>query len=430
MRDCEAMSSSFDPLGLAEALAEGAASAGFLRALFERRQQPAALDEADVTRWRALASDDRTIVFVAVHHGNFPTLEYLAEVLRARGRTTAAIYLQGEAPTHTFDAALSCAGSLATLAELAAGLPARAIYVQAHGRWAFLSRLLATVNPGLRVVQELWDWMDAFVEPAHEQAFVDAGLFGADELATIRAAERWARTHAAAFVHKHGGAVLDATVADASVPELRIFPCPPRSWMRTPAPRSPGPWRCVHAGQLAASASPRAAFGDLQYLPMIAALTEQGIAVTAYGGARRDDDEYVDAARRIAAFTYHRRVEVRALVDALHGRHDFGLLLYRFDDDLAVGRRHLQSALASKLFVYLAAGLPVLVSPELSYMAELVQREGLGLVIDADEVPRLVARLDACDHAALLAGVAKAQRKFSAEHTCDDVLALLQEVAR
>ena len=419
----------FDAAALAEQVADGAQSAAFLRALFERRCTPFALDDGTLSRWLTLASAPNTVVLVALHHGNFPSLEYLAEVLRGRGRPTAAIYLQSDPPADTFDATLGCNGSLATLTDVIARLPARAIYLQAHGRWAFLSQLLATVHPGLRVVQEVWDWIDAYVDPANEQPFVDAGLFAPDELTMIRSAERRVRTSTAAFVQKHGGAVAEAIVADASVPELRIFPAPPRAWMHAPVARVPGPWRCVYAGQLKPSDTSRAAFGFLHYLPMIHALVEQSIAVTAYGGAGGIYEEYERAAQRMDGFTYHQRIEVRALVEALHGQQDFGLILYDFDDELVVGRRHLQCSLASKLFVYLAAGLPVLVSSELAYMAELVEREGIGFAIAAHEVPRLCARLDACDYAALQANVARAQRRFIAEHTCDDVLALLEEVA-
>lgn len=409
-------------------LADTAASTRFLGALLEQRSAPAVLDPASVEQVVALASDPRAIVFVAVHHGNFPTLEYFAEVLRERGRTVVAIYLQGGVPPGVFDAVLSCEGSLTSLGELLARLPSRAVYLQAHGRWAFLSRWIDAVHPGLRVVQEVWDWMDAFVEPAREAMFVDAGVFGADELATIRSAERWARQHTAAFVHKHGGAALDSVVADRSVPELRIIPSPPRAWMRAPMPRAAGPWRFVHTGQLKPSTSSRAAFGDLHYLPMIQRLTAQGCEVTAFGGAGGSSDEYVTAA--IPGFTFHPRVEVSRLVGALHGSYDFGLLLYEFDDDLAVGRRHLQTALASKLFVYVAAGLPILVSPELEFMATLVREHGLGLVVQRDEVPMLATRLGAVDYAALQASVARAQQTFAAEHAVDDVLLLLDEVSR
>ncbi|HET6584978.1 MAG TPA: hypothetical protein VFG69_16090, partial [Nannocystaceae bacterium] len=116
-------------------------------------------------------------------------------------------------------------------------------------------------------------------------------------------------------------------------------------------------------------------------------------------------------------------------VEALHGHFDYGLLLYPFDDDLVVGRRHLQTALASKLFAYVAAGLPVLVSPELGYMAALVREHGIGLVVAKSELSTLGPRLASVDYAALCAAVTRAQPEFCIEHHLDGVLSLIGKAA-
>jgi hypothetical protein len=107
-----AMSRPYEPRELARALADGAASARFLAGLLEQRTGTCTASPDAIERAIALASEPHTVVFVAVHHGNFPTLEYFAEVLRARGRKTVAIYLQAPAPDGAFDAVLSCDGSL------------------------------------------------------------------------------------------------------------------------------------------------------------------------------------------------------------------------------------------------------------------------------------------------------------------------------
>jgi hypothetical protein len=99
--------------------------------------------------------------------------------------------------------------------------------------------------------------------------------------------------------------------------------------------------------------------------------------------------------------------------------------LYPFPAELVVGRRHLQTALASKLFAYVTAGLPVLVSPELEFMASLVRERGIGLVVPAAEIASLAERLDAVDHAALCDAVARAQPELCIERHLPDVLRLL-----
>lgn len=420
--------SPLDPSVLAIPVADDPRCAAFVRELLRARWRDEGADPRTTARFATAAAG--AIVFVAVHHGNFPSLEYMAHALAAQGRRVVAVYLQGEPPSSTYADVIGCDGSLMRLAEVLRALPAGTIYLQAHGRWSFLGQFVTAVHPGLRVVQEVWDWMDAFVDPASERAFVEDGLFCAEEIVMMRVSEAWVRTCSAGFVHKHGGAELDAVVADATVPELRIVPAPPRSWARPPIAARTGPWRLVHAGQIKPSSSSRRIFGDLHVLPTIRALLRQGLYVTAYAPAvvgPLDDalGEYLDEARIDPRFRVEPRLPVGSLVDALHGHFDYGILLYPFDDDLVVGRRHLQTALASKLFAYVAAGLPVLVSPELGYMAALVREHGIGLVVARDEIATLGDRLATVDHSALCAAVARAQPEFCIERHLQGVLSLI-----
>jgi hypothetical protein len=118
-------------------------------------------------------------------------------------------------------------------------------------------------------------------------------------------------------------------------------------------------------------------------------------------------------------------VELRELISALHGHFHYGILLYHFNPDLIVGQRHLQGALASKLFVYWAAGLPVLVSAELEYMAALVRETGAGMVVERGEIATLGERLASVDYAALQARVVIAQHRYHIEKFLPAVTALL-----
>jgi hypothetical protein len=415
-----------DPHALVMPVTDDPRSAAFVRALLVERWQPA--PDADAVAALAAAADG-AIVLVAVHHGNFPSLEYMAAALKDSGRRVVAIYLHGAPPADTFSAAVSCDGSLARLAAYVEAVPGRTIYVQAHARWSWLGQLVAAVRPDVRVIQEVWDWMDAFVEPRHEAAVVQDGLFTAAELATMRISEAWIRTQSGGFVHKHGGAALDTVVADARVPEVRILPCPPRAWMRAPDP-PPSPWRLVHAGQIKPSTSSRRMFGDLHVRPLFASLCEQGLEVTAYTAAMAGSldavlGEYTELAREQPRFHIEPRLPIASLVAAMHGRHHFGILLYPFDDDLVVGKRHLQTALASKLFAYVAAGLPILVSPELEFMAELVRSHGIGLVVPRRDLAALAHRLEDIDYPALCAAVARAQPSLCIETQLPDVLRLV-----
>ncbi len=392
----------------------------FLRALLEQRWQLEAADVAAIDALLDQVRGDDLVVCAAVHHGNFPSLEYLADGLRTAGRRTLGVYLQSAPPAATFTATYACAGSLARFAYLMHRLGRGPVYLQAHARWCFLGQLIAAVAPALSVTQEVYDWMELFVDEGNETPFVAAGWASAPEIALMRNAERTVRQSSHGFVFKGPRAALDQAFGPAAAAGVEIAPCPPRSWQQAPLPPPPGPLRLVHAGQLKGGA--RAVFGDLHYVPVIESLTAQGCEVTAYGSAAPDPAtfarqwaDYHALATRNARFTLRSHQPVRTLIAELPGRFHFGLCAYRFDDDLAVGRRHLASALASKLFTYLAGGLPVLVSRELSYMSELVTAQGCGVVLERGDLDRLPARLATVDHAALRENVRRAQQHFCFE---------------
>lgn len=377
-----------------------------------------------------LDSRTPTQVFVAVHHGNFPNLEYLCAALRDRGVRTIGIYLRTPPPAGTFDAQLGLRGSLGALFEVARRLPPSPIYVQAHGRWSFLSQVLLAAGPEHRVVQELWDWMSAFIEPEHEASFVEHGVFERAEIRAMRISEAFVRERCAGFLYKEGGPDMEALAAAASVPSQRFYPCPPRSWMRPPRTAPPGDaWRLVHAGQLKNRTAPAVAFGDLHYLPVIRSLSDAGLLVTAYGAANGSPhdptagfSDYVEEAARNPRFEFRPRLPVRALIETLAATQDAGLLLYRFGPELRVGRKHLRSAVASKLFTYLAAGLPIIVSPELETMARFVRDHDIGLVVGFDEIAELPSRLACADLSRWAENIERVQHTFALENRLDRTL--------
>jgi hypothetical protein len=401
-----------------------------LRALGERWEIDAR-DALEIDALLASLGSGPFTVCAAVHHGNFPTLEYLAFALRAHGHRTLGVYLQTPPPAHTFDRSYGCRGSLARLWYLLHRLPPGVLYLQAHGRWCYLGQLAQAAAPQRRVYQEVYDWMDLFVPPEDEQLFIQAGLFSAGELALNRHAEAHVRTASAGFVYKGGGPAMERLLARATAPAVQIFPCPPRAWQRRPQAPPAGPWQLVHTGQLKSRTTSRVVFGDLHYLPVIRTFTAQGMQVTAFASSTADEAgfralyaDYLDEAASNPRFRLEHNRPVRTLIEQLRGRYHYGLLTYHHDEDVRVGRDHLAAAVASKLFTYLAAGLPVLVSSEAVYMSELVRRLGIGLVLERADLPRLQQILAGVDHPRQQAAVAAAQEQFCIERFIPRILEL------
>ncbi|TPV96819.1 MAG: hypothetical protein B7733_02745 [Myxococcales bacterium FL481] len=434
---------------LAQRLECGRAAQAYLERLLGIRWQADGVDEPELQAFasRVVAmSSDAVQVFVVVHHGNFPHVEYLAAVLRARGSATVGIYLQSSPPAGVFSVSFDCHGSLARLVAAARALAAirrpqtlaSAWYLQAHGRWCFLAALLDEVVPGVRVVQELWDWMDLFVAPGCDHEFVRARVFEQEELDLMRAAEEYARHRTAGFLYKNRGEAMDRLLAGARAPGQPFLPCPPASWVRSPRARERGhqPSRLVHAGQLKNADASNAVFGDIKYHGVVRRLCSLGFSVTAYGSVIPGDRsaaefhrDYVRLAEEPIGFTFHERLPVRRLIEQLNARYDFGLLFYRFPAELCVGREHLESTIASKLFTYLAAGLPVIVSPELQRMAAFVRDRGVGIVLTWSEVERLPELVRQCDYPRLCERVGEVQQTHHLEQFVEGTLSFVKRCA-
>jgi hypothetical protein len=375
----------------------------------------------------------RALLFVAVHRENFPTLGYLVHGLREQGVRAFGVYLMpdiDETKPEPFEDCTSCRGSLGLLSEIILRVPDVAIYLQAHAQRAFLSQLLHALRPHLRVFQEVYDWMDAFVPPEHEAVFEQERVFTRPEIELMRASERYVRTRTSGFIYKDGGTPLAQLLAESTVPSVQLMPCPPKSFQLEPLPPPAGPLRLAHAGGLRSAGASRA-FADLYAAPLYRDLLAQGLDVTVFPSA-------VNPSGFDAAFGDYQRLAVeqprahlrehlslRELIGALHGEFHYGMLLYHFNPELIVGQRHLRGALASKLFVYWAAGLPALVSEELEYMATLVRETGAGLVVTRAELATLGERLQSVDYAALQARVAEAQERYHIERFLPAVTSLL-----
>jgi hypothetical protein len=396
---------------------------------------PAALERVvELTaKLREASRTGRAVLFVAVHRENFPTLGYLVHGLREQGVRAFGVYLVpaiDETRPEPFEDCTSCCGSYGTLSEIILRTPDVPIYLQAHATRAFLSQLLHALRPELRVFQEVYDWMDAFVDPKHEAVFEQEQVFSRDDIDVMRASERYVRTRTSGFIYKDGGSPLTQLLAESTVPSVQLMPCPPRSFQREPLPPPAGPIRLAHAGGLRSAGASRA-FADLYAVPLYQGLLAQGLDLTVFPSAVNPngfdaafgDYQRLAAAEPNAHFREH--LQLPELVSALRGEFHYGILLYHFNADLVVGQRHLRGALASKLFLYWAAGLPVLVSDELEYMATLVRQTGAGLVVSRSDLDNLAERLRNVDYQALQARVVEAQQLYHIERFLPAVTSLL-----
>ncbi len=79
--------------------------------------------------------------------------------------------------------------------------------------------------------------------------------------------------------------------------------------------------------------------------------------------------------------------------------YDFALMAFRFDLDQSWRYPEgIKYGIGTRLFNYMEAGLPIIISAESGYMADLVEKNHLGIVVPWDEMGRVSEKIKAFDY--------------------------------
>lgn len=157
-------------------------------------------------------------------------------------------------------------------------------------------------------------------------------------------------------------------------------------------------------------------------------LGAQGIHLTVYNAGDPDGrgfPEYRQLAAECPTFHYHGALPYRELRTVLP-RHDFGWLCFDFSAARENPFFH-RITMGSKVFTYLEAGLPVLVSPEQEFMADLVARRmGSGIHLRFADLPRLGQILRAVDWDPIRANIRRARQEWTYARHGDELKAFYE----
>ena len=138
-------------------------------------------------------------------------------------------------------------------------------------------------------------------------------------------------------------------------------------------------------------------------------------------------EDYLELDRQCPYFHYRFALPYHELGFEL-GRHDFGWLCFDFSR-ARESADFLRVTMGSKIFSYLEAGLPILVSPEQAYMAEIVESMGIGQVVGFKELPRLGRTLSGIDRQALADRITAAREDWSYRRHIPRLLEFYRAVA-
>jgi glycosyltransferase involved in cell wall biosynthesis len=200
-------------------------------------------------------------------------------------------------------------------------------------------------------------------------------------------------------------------------PKTLFFPlyCDDDSFQQVSStPKHPGELHIVYAGGVAGSHRDSSHYGNTQFHGLIDRLGAQRIHFHIYPSptnVRADWEEYEQLDKTNPWFHFHSPVPQENLAAEL-SRYDFGILPF-FKELSDLSDMKLKYATSLKLFNYLEAGLPVIVSEDIVYQHWMATRYGAGITLKSEGIDYLRETLERQRYEELSRAVEQARTKLS-----------------
>ncbi len=211
---------------------------------------------------------------------------------------------------------------------------------------------------------------------------------------------------------------------------------PPES--SEPDPRRAQDLRLVFSGGVVPTgpSHPPELFGDAQMIGTSELLLRQGLGLTVYNNPLiGPESSYRELYPEHMALTeqyhnYHFRLGAMPWeMKNLLADFDYGLIVYDYTGNV-FGPDHFRLLIPSKLFMYVEAGLPVLVSARAEATTRFVETEGIGKGVSDEELQDLPALLDTLDHRQLKRNVLLARERLAMDVQIQRLIELYTRITR
>ncbi len=194
-----------------------------------------------------------------------------------------------------------------------------------------------------------------------------------------------------AVVHKEKCLAMEELTEKRNIGVLCYKPFMPLPHLEVQKKYDPNNVRLVWAGALIPSSLSPELFGDGQIINILKIISAQGLAVdlvTGHSSIHELDgvlQDYRELIEMNTGVDFQPGMERRELVETIAATYDYGLLLNNIEN-IKIRKSGFESTFSSKLLTYIYAGVPVIVSQELEYMANIVSKYQLGIVVRNDEI--------------------------------------------
>lgn len=189
----------------------------------------------------------------------------------------------------------------------------------------------------------------------------------------------------------------------------------------------------VYGGNVAPSNQPQKIFADVQFHELIEEITKQGLCFDIYASPHVSPvkfelffSDYIAISRENNLFGLKKGLFPDAAANEF-SRYDFGMMVYLFNQGTFLNEA-LNTRLPGKFFLYLEAGLPILISEELKYVAKIVREYEIGIVVRQTDIDNLSKIILTYDYEKLKNNVVTARKKLSMEIHIEKLLEFYEKI--
>ncbi len=336
-----------------------------------------------------------------------------------------------------FDAVLDTGGDVPFLAEILTRLDADILHVQC-GMWGlYLGRLAIEGKGRAAVVCEFYDITSVYADRE-----VLLGNWSPAMIDLDFAMERYIAHHADAVITRFPQKVVsDWNARQGATPRhitMYTYACPEfTAYSDEKLSATDGVIRLVYGGTVIPVNvdHPPELFPEIGMPKALRSFLEQGLAVdilhNPHSPIREDDPAYAPFVALEIEFPNFRLlngVPPDEFAQTL-AVYDYGMILMDYDKSvLRIGEGQEKGVVATKIFAYMEAGLPVLINAEYEEMARIVTESGLGLAVHSSELDGLAETLARFDYEAAVAKVKRYNEEHGMAKEIHRLIALYDEI--
>lgn len=210
------------------------------------------------------------------------------------------------------------------------------------------------------------------------------------------------------IIHKGQKDELSYLDYKISAPDLTILPGCLEDWTHSPKKKS---GKEIHVGYAGTPDSQE--WYSASFMDVIKALSSQKIHIHTYGGSviPKEHEMFSNEEKNNPYFHFHKKVSAEQLNEEL-SKYDYGIIPNFFKPG-AINPLWAKNSMANKIFNYFEAGLPVIVGKDCTVMAELVEKNNLGVCVSYKELLELRRVLERLDYIRMQKNVTKIQKDWS-----------------